>query len=273
MKTLLFLLFVSAFGSSLDAQTIRLKNGQTVPASSFVRKDDLLMVDTTTVSGAKGQVGYPITDVEALDLPNLPEVAGAGDLIATGHAAQALAALEPVVAFQQTVRDIPGNWWARAALGKCRALIALHRASEAEPILKDIAATSTDPEIQTATKLQLALLEPPKDTTAALASYDAVINQSTDASTLTLAWLAKADLYSAQHEFDDALMAYLTVTVFYPDRNPQMPRALWGAAQSYAKLKDASNQNLTLQEIVKNYPDNPEAKFAQAEIMKKEIKQ
>jgi len=273
MKTLPFLLLLGTFVTGLEAQTIRLKNGQAVPASSFVRKDDLLMVDTTTASGAKGQVGYPISDVEALDLPNPPEVVRAGDLIAKGHAAQALTVLEPVVAFQQTVRDIPGNLWAKAALAKSRVLIALNRAAEAEPILKDIAGASTDPEIQTATKLQLALLEPPKDPATAIASYDAVINQSSDAATLTQAWMAKGDLYFAQHEFDDALMAYLNVTVFYPDHNPQLPRALWGAAQSYAKLKDADNQNLTLQEIVKNYPDNPEAKLAQAEIMKKENKQ
>ncbi len=123
-----------------------------------------------------------------------------------------------------------------------------------------------------AAKLQLALLDPPKDPAAALSSYDAIINASSDARTLTLAWLAKGDIHWAQHEFDEALMAYLTVVVFYPDHNPQVPRALWGAAQSYAKLKDSDNQDLTLHELVKNYPDNPETALARVELSKKENK-
>jgi predicted Zn-dependent protease len=68
-------------------------------------------------------------------------------------------------------------------------------------------------------------------------------------------------------------MAYLTVTVFYPENNPLLPRALWGAAQSYAKLKDRKNQDSTLQELVKNYPDNPETVLARAEILKQESNQ
>jgi len=272
MKTLLFLLVFGACVSGLGAQTIELKNGQSVPAASFQRKDDLLMVDVTSPSGGKGQVAYHVSDVAELNLPAPPELASASDLIAKGHADQALAQIEPVVAFHQTLRDIPGNWWAKAALVKSLALIGLNRPADATPILKDIAASSNDSELQLAAKLQLALLVPPKDPAAALASYDAVINHSSDAKTLTLAWLAKADLYFAQHEFDEALMSYLTVTVFYPDRNPQVPRALWGAAQSYAKLKDSDNQDLTLHELVTNYPDNPETALARAEIMKKENK-
>ena len=65
---------------------------------------------------------------------------------------------------------------------------------------------------------------------------------------------------------------YLTVPVFYSDHNAQMPRALWGVAQSYAKLKDAGNQEKTLQELVAKYPDAPEASLAKAELMKKENK-
>jgi tetratricopeptide (TPR) repeat protein len=220
------LLLVSLFGLSafsLEGQTIQLKNGQSIPAPSFQRKDDLLMVDVTSASGAKGQVGYNVSDIAELNFPAPPELAAASSMLAKGHPDQALSEI--------------------------------------------------DPESRLAAKLQLTLLAPPADPAQALAVYDAVINQSSDTKTLTQAWLAKGDLHYAQHNFDEALMAYLTVTVFYPENNPLLPRALWGAAQSYARLKDRKNQDLTLQELVKNYPDNPETVLARAEILKQESNQ
>jgi tetratricopeptide (TPR) repeat protein len=279
MKTLLLLLLLPA--SSLLAQSasmnsssgvILLKSGAKVPAEELARKEDMLTVAVKTSTGSMGTVSYTVADVAELDLPLPPEIALANGLIAQGHADQALAQISPVVDFQQTVRDIPGNCWARIALVKGAALTALNRGPEATSLLKEIAGYSKDPEIQLAAKLQLALLQPPKDPTEALAAYDAIIHQSFDPKTLTQAWIAEGDVHLAEHEFDEALLAYLTVPVFFPDHNPQMPRALWGVAQSYAKLKDASNQEKTLRQLVAQYPDAPEASLAKAELMKKENK-
>jgi tetratricopeptide (TPR) repeat protein len=279
MKTL-FLLLLSATGllaqnvptNAPSVGVILLKSGVKVSAEGLARKEDMLTVSVKTSTGSTGTVSYNIADVAELDLPAPSEMASASDKIAEGHADQALAQISPLVDYQQTLRDVPGNWWARAALVKSSALTALNRGAEAASLLKEIAAYSKDPEIQVAAKLQLALLLPPKDPAEALAAYDAVIHQSFDPKTLTQAWIAEGDVHLAEHEFDEALLAYLTVPVFYPDHNPQMPRALWGVAQSYAKLKDASNQEKTLRELVTQFPNAPEASLAKAELMKKENK-
>ncbi len=106
-----------------------------------------------------------------------------------------------------------------------------------------------------------------------MADYDAIIAESLDEKTLTQAWIAAGNLHFLQHEFDEALLAYLTVPVFYPDHNPLMPKALWGAAQSYAKLKDFDNQEKTMRKLIADYPDAPEASLAQTEFKKKEENQ
>jgi tetratricopeptide (TPR) repeat protein len=285
MKTLLSLVLLLLSVSGLLAQTapaatpapaaaaptssLLLKNGQVVPADGLQRNGDMLTVTVKTPSGGTGQIAFQVSDVAQLTLPAPPALATALDLLAKGHADQALAQIDPIVAFQETLRDIPGNWWTKTALVKSSALVALNRAPEAVPVLKDIMSYSNDPETQLAAKLQMALIAPPKDPTEALAGYDAVIAQSFDAKTLTQAWIAEGDIHFAQHEFDEALLAYLTVPVFYPDHNPLVPRALWGVAQSYAKLKDTKNQEKTLNELVTDYPDTPEASLAKAELMKK----
>jgi tetratricopeptide (TPR) repeat protein len=285
MKTLLLLLllFPVSAASPLapsaptnspapDAGVILLKSGVKVSAEGLARKEDMLTVSVKTSTGSLGTVSYHVGDVAELDLPLPPEIESAAGLIAQGHADQALAQAGPIVDFQQTLRDIPGNDWARMALVKCSALTALNRGAEAASLLKEIAGYSKEPEIQLAAKLQLTLLQPPKDPTEALAAYDAVIDQGSDPKTLTQAWMAEGDVRFGEHAFDEALLAYLTVPVFFPDNNPQMPRALWGVAQSYAKLKDAPNQEKALHELVSHYPDSPEASLAKAELLKMENK-
>ena len=272
MKSLSLFLFIVAGISSISAQTILLKSGQTVPANGLVRNDDMVMVSVKSASGSVGQVGYHVSDVMTLNLPSPEALATAGDLMAKGKFDQALVLIEPVVAYQKTIQDIPGNWWAKAALAKVSALSALNRVADAKTLVNEITSTSKDPEVLTSLKLQVALTTKFDDPQQAIAAFDAIIAQSLDARTLSQAWIAEGDVHLAEHEFDEALMAYLTVTVFYPEHNPLTPKALWGSGQAYAKLKDEKNALKTYQMLISSYPDSPEASLAKTELMKKEKK-
>ncbi len=272
MKTLLVLILVIAAIGNSPAQTILLKNGQSVPATDMVRKDDMLMTAVTTSNGGKGQIGFRVADVAQLNLLAPAEIASAGGLIAKGQFDQAFAEIDPVVAYQKTIRDIAGNWWAKCAVVEVTALTGLNRQADAIALVSEIAANTKDPEIITAAKLQIALVTKYQNPQQALAAYDAVIGQSTDARTLTQAWLAEGDVHAAQHEFADALLAYLTVVVFYPDHNPLTPKALWGSGQAYAKLKDLANATKTYHQLVSDFPDSPEASLAKAALAKTENK-
>jgi tetratricopeptide (TPR) repeat protein len=272
MKRLTFLLFVLAGFSGACAQTILLKNGQTVPANGLTRNNDMVMVSVKTTNGGMGQIGYQVSDISELNLPPPGVLNFVTEQIANGDYQNALAQIDPVVAYQKTIRDIPGNWWAKTALVEVSALIGLNRIADATALSNEISGFSNDPEILTTTKLQIALVTKFTDPQQALAAYDAILSQSTDAKTLSQAWIAEGDVHFSQHEFDEALMAYLTVTVFYPDHNPLISKALWGTGQSYAKLKDTANAMKTYQRLVSSYPDTPEASLARAELKKKENK-
>jgi tetratricopeptide (TPR) repeat protein len=213
-----------------------------------------------------------VADVAQLNIPVPAALATANELIAKGHFDEAFAQIDPVVSYQKTLRDIPGNWWAKSAVVEVTTLMGLNRQADALALVTDISANTKDPEILTAAKLQVALVTKYTDPKQALTAYDAVINQSTDHRTLTQAWLAEADIHFAQHEFDEALLDYLTVTVFFPEHNPLLPKALWGSGQSYAKLKDDANATRVYQQIITDFPDSPEASLAKAELTKKENK-
>jgi len=271
MKRIALLLFILTGASSVSAQTILLKSGVVVPMDGLVRNGDMLMVSVKTASGT-GQVGYHVSDVSGLNLPAPDALALATEQIAKGEFDHALAQIEPIVAYQKTIQDIPGNWWAKSALTEVSALVGLNRSADATALVNEITGYSKDPEILTSAKLQITLVTKFNDPQQALAAYDALISQSSDPHTLSQAWIAEGAIHLAQHEFDEALLAYLTITVFYPEHNPLVPQALWGSGQAYDKLKDVRNATKTYQELISSYPDSPEASLAKAELMKKDLK-
>jgi TolA-binding protein len=151
-------------------------------------------------------------------------------------------------------------------------LVSLNREADARTLVSEISTLSHDPDILAGVNLEIALtttFASPKD---ALAAFDAVINQTSDPQTLSRAWIAEGDIHMAQHEFDEAIMAYLTVTVFYPNHNPMMPKALWGAGMAYFRFKDVYNAQKTFKTLIATYPDSPEAALAQAELIKEQKK-
>jgi len=272
MKPIAFLILILAIVPAASAQTILLKNGNTVPANGLTRDGDMLMVAVKTPNGGTGQVGFQLADVAELNLPAPPELGFAAVQVTQGNCKGALAQIDPVVSYQKTLRDIPGNWWAKAALVEVSALLGLNRMNDATALVNEIASYSKDPEILLSAKLQVALMTKFTDPQQALATYDAIISQSSNPQTLSQAWIVEGDIHAEQHEFDEALMDYLTVNVFYPEKNPLLPKALWGAGQAYSKLKDAANATKTYQQLISTCPDSPEAALAKTELQKKENK-
>jgi len=273
MKPLAFLMLVLAGVGNASAQTIVLKSGDIVPANGLTRNGDSLMVTVRNPkNGMIGQVGYNVSDVEELNLPAPDALKYADEKVAFGDFAHALSQIDPEVTYQKTLRDIPGNWWGKTALVKIAALLGLNRMADATALENDIAANSTEPEILIAARLQIALATKFDDPQQALGAYDTAISQSADPKTLSRAWIAEGDVHFGQHEFVDALLAYLTATVFYADNNPLTAKALWGAGRAYTKLKDVDNATKTYQKLIDAYPRSPEAALAKAELMKKENK-
>ena len=72
----------------------------------------------------------------------------------------------------------------------------------------------------------------------ALAICDGMIKESAKAEVLAEAWVRKGDVLLAQREWDDAVLAYLHVPVFYEDENLWMPPALLGSARAFRGLED-----------------------------------
>jgi tetratricopeptide (TPR) repeat protein len=268
MKTLALILFLAAGIVLAPAQTLLLKNGQSMAADDLKRDGDMLTVMIKTPNGGSGRVGFQVEDVASLDLPAPDGFAEAQQLASQGQYDHALTEIEPILAYQKTIQDVPGNWWAHAALVKASSLAGLNRDDEARALLTEISANSTDIVVLSRVKLQVALLTKLKDPQEAIDTIDAAVGQIKDPDTLTRACIAEGNIHLSQHESDSALLDYLTVVVFYPEHNPLLGKALLGAGRAYANLKDFTNATKIFEKVITTYPDSPEADSSKTELSK-----
>ena len=88
------------------------------------------------------------------------------------------------------------------------------------------------------------------------------------ASALAPAWVQIGAARLCQREFKPALLAYLHVPIYTPDRARLMPAALLGSARAYLGLEDKHRAEDTLNELLTTYPAAPEASEARQQLQK-----
>ncbi len=150
-RSLLLFLFIT---SSLHAQNILLKSGQTIETKGVRRSGDMVM-GKVQVGASSGEVGYQASTIAKIDFPQPPQLKTTEAFLGQEDWKNALAEIRPVVKYYEAFRDLPGNWWAQAALLEVSALGGMQLDKEAETLGDEIRKNSTDPETARAAQLQL----------------------------------------------------------------------------------------------------------------------
>jgi TolA-binding protein len=254
--------------ASLRAQTITLKTGQTIETKGVRLNGDMVM-SSVQVGSSRGEVGYQLSTIAKIDFPEPPQLKTTGALLSQGEPAKALADIAPVVKFYEPFRNVPGNYWAQAALLKLSALAAMGLDREAQSLGEDIRKNSTDPEMARAAQLQVVSgLVQKEDFKKAIDLCDAVIKESAKGSVLAEAYVRKGDALLAQREYDSAVIAYLHVPVFYADERLWMPPALLGSARAFRGLSDLDRAKKSLNDLTAQFPKSTQAEVAREELKK-----
>jgi tetratricopeptide (TPR) repeat protein len=251
-----------------DAQTIVLKTGQRVETLGVRRSTDKVM-GKIQVGESSGEVGHAIASIAKIEFPEPQGLKNASELLSQGQADRALAEITPVLAFYDQFRDIRGAWWGPAAVVKVSALAALGREAEAEALAVQIQKTAPDPETARAVSLRIAsALVKKEQYDKALQMVDTAIKESTKPELLADAWVTKGNVLLAQKRWDEALLAFLRVPVFYRNEKLFMPPALLGSARAYRRLDDAERAKKSLKDLIAAFPKSAEAAAAQTELQK-----
>ena len=264
----LLLVLGLAFVQCAPGQTILLKTSQTIETKGVRRSGDMIMIKVQ-VGASSGEVGYRASTIAKIVFPEPLQLKTTAVFLSQGQPEKALADIEPIVKFYEPFRDIPGNWWAPAALLKVSALSEMQLDKEAEKLGNEIRKNVIDPETARAAQLQLvAGLVRKNEYDKALQLCDSVIKESAKAEVLAEAWVHKGDALLAQRQWDDAALAYLHVPVFYGEEKRWMPPALLGSARALRGLEDLAEAKRSLNELTTSYPKSAQAEIAQTELQK-----
>lgn len=266
---LLFLpvLLLVAVPSSF-AQSILLKSGQTIETKGVRRSGDIVM-GKMQVGASSGEIGYQASTIARINFPEPPQLKTTAAFLSQDEPEKALVDIEPVVKYYEPFRDLPGNFWAPAALLKVSALGGMQLDKQAEALGEEIRKSVTDPETARAAQLQLVPgLVRREDFEKALQLCESVIKESIQADVLAEAWVSKGDVLAALRQWDGAVIAYLHVPVFYEDEKRWMPPALLGSARAFRALEDLERAKRSLNDLTAEFPKSAQAEVARAELQK-----
>ena len=259
-----------------SGQTIVLKDGRTITARGLRRQGNVIMASVERANGedvvgakAVNEIGYSISQIAKINFPKPAQLTTAPYLILQGKPAEALAQIEPVMRYYDGFLDAPGSWWAETALLKVQALVAMGNLKDAAPLIDLVARTATDPETSLAVKVYVGFSLARKGEHAkALELEDQVLDGATNTTTLAAAAIFKGESHLALKQYDDAALAFLQIPVFYPEEKLFVPQALLGSGRAFFGLEDFPRAREALTQIVNNYASAPQAKEAQAELVK-----
>ena len=273
IRSLLCLVLAAGLTSAV-AQNIVMKDGRVIVTKGLRRQGDTIL-GTIDLPGAAGQpattgeLGYSLSQIARIDFPEPAQFRTVPELIAQGKGADALTQLEPVLKYYESFREAPGSWWAQAALLEVQALVSLGRENEAAPVVEQILHATTDAETLRAARVQAAAALVRKGGDAqALEICNGILKESKDPRTLAAAYVVKGDCLLATKQWEDAILAYLEVPVFYPSERILIPQSLLGVGRAHFGMDSFAEARDSLDELIKTYAASREAAEAKVELEK-----
>ena len=240
----------------------------------IVKRDkDMLWVQRESAESTP-QVGIAVADILRIQMPR-PAFFDSVEKIRTAPAATdaqfgaAHAALDKFILQTKALRDIPGIPANEAMVLKGRLYDAKGLWRESTRLYEDVVAKAAGTAAASNARM-LAGIAYAKggEPLSAIEYLGGIPLPEEDEEVLSQLLFALGDSYFALENYDNALLSYLPLVVFYPYVFDNEPRGLAAALGCYAALKEWEPLYRSIQEIQKNYPNSPAAKTA-AEFLEK----
>lgn len=260
------LLFVTAFFAltvvSMEAQTLRFKNGRVLDLSAVRVTGGHVRIPADPSNPSAGEISFPVSDLERVDWPTPKELSASSDALKAGKLGEALKQNDAILPRLEPFRDVPGTWWPRAMLLRAEILARLGRVPEAEVACEMLRQSALGAPL--ADQARVAVL----DSLAASSTNRDTVRERLDAFAasspkekiiLARIDLIRARLLQADGNVEDALLTYLRVPVLYPAQTDPAPAALLGAAACLRALGENIRAETTMRDLIERFPESAEA--------------
>ena len=237
-------------------------------ASIVKREGDILWIQRAAADGTAPQIGLPVADLVEIQMPR-PALLDAVEKLRAAPAAtddqfaKAHAALDKLILQLKPLRDLPGIPVNEAMLLKGRLYDAKGLWRESIRLYEDVRAKAAGTALATNAQILAGIAYAQGEEWQFAVEYlGGVPLPEDDEELLSKLLFALGNAYFALENYDNALLSYLPLVVFYPYVYDNEPRGLAATLGCYAALKEWEPLYRTVQEIQKNYPGTPAEKTA-----------
>jgi tetratricopeptide (TPR) repeat protein len=224
--------------AGLHAQAIVLKDGSRLNAGSFSVENGKI-TQKVKIGASEGVKVVPFESIERLEWEEVAEVAQAQALLAEGKVKEATDELQKAKEYFKPFKAIKGNPYNEVAFALVEAL---DQAGDFDAIIRalpEVEAMKWDDEHKL--KLKLVKLNMQRRTSgdqeAVLAQAEDILQDTDDATICARLWMTIAEIHTKRERWEQALMAYLHVPVFYGSQGALVPQAELAAARTLAKME------------------------------------
>ena len=269
-------LFAAAASAQLGPYPLVTKNATN--DVTLVKLDkDILWVLRSEPNRAGHQMGIALSDVVFMKFPDPPVFAAVEKLLdlpasAPLPAAQLLRAaqsLDKSLLLLRQFRTVPGVPYYKGLMLKARILYRQEKWLDAVRAFDDIRVNSKDPDVQRAAQIRAGIaFERAGEHNSAVEYLAGLPLPEDDEALLSQLLFALGDAFAALGNYDNALLSYLPLVVFYPYVGDNEARGLVKVLPCYAELKEWEPLYRTIQDIKANFKGSAAEKVADEFVSK-----
>jgi len=257
---------VALVASQAQAQFVVLKDGLKLSPGEIQITNGKILREKI-IGGQKAQAVLNFSDIDHLEWDNPKELAEARGLMAAGKSKDAIAVLQKFRAYLKPFKDVKGSPYAEVVFAE---VLAMDAAEDFDDLVKEM------PEINAlkwegAQALQLRVIKlnmdrrTSSDSDRVLKDAQSLLQDTDDSSVSAKLWMTIGDVFTKKEKYEEALMAYLNVPVFYGSQAGLVPQAELSAARSLVKLERYQDASAMFQRITDSYPGSEVGEKAKAE--------
>lgn len=261
-RALVLLLLLAA---GLHADTLVLKNGQTISGKSFLRQGDVISISV----GPNGETapsgpGTPVTAIEKVECDPPAVLKSAPAMLAAGKGPAVLENVQTALTASETFGLLPGSYWSDLFVMQAHILVATGKDEEAIKLAIAMEKTKNPPLVQDAQALRALVATRKGDHSRANSMLETAGNDLTKATASAAAAVTRGLLLLEKKQFEEALKSFLELPVFLPDETALCGIAQLGSAQAHYGMEDYDRAIAALEILIKTRPDTPEISQAQS---------
>jgi tetratricopeptide (TPR) repeat protein len=224
--------------SPCSAQMLIMKDGTQLGTEAF-KVEGGKLYKLVRVGENTAQSLLPMASIAKMDWPDVEELAEANNLLAAGKNAEAVAVLKKGKEFFEPFEKIEGSRYTEVYLAYVDALSQSGAFEDTMRAIPGLRLQKLNAEQQL--KLKIIQLNMDRQTSSnpkSIVAQAEVIRSETDDSAVSASlWILIGDVYARAKDWEQALMAYLHVSVFFGTQVQKVPDAELNAARCLKEMR------------------------------------